>query len=160
MRRAAVQTTISWEPIAAAPRRQAAVRRDRAARLRGTRSPTTPGTAAIRPWSAECDRAGSSRQIERRAVHPVGVGTQDAEGPSSWRNSRRPGVMTLRASTTLPQRHSGHVRPPARWQTFRFRSGLLRMPPAGLEPATRCLEGASRSYGLPPYVAQTARRCD
>jgi hypothetical protein len=30
---------------------------------------------------------------------------------------------------------------------FRFRSGLLRMPPAGLEPATRCLEG-SRSIQL------------
>ena len=26
-------------------------------------------------------------------------------------------------------------------QEFRFRSGLLTMPPAGLEPATRCLEG-------------------
>jgi hypothetical protein len=62
------------------------------------------------------------------------------------------------ASTTLPQHHSGHVIPLLRWQTFRFRSGLLRMPPAGLEPATRCLEGASIYCGLLPPVAQSARR--
>ena len=32
------------------------------------------------------------------------------------------------------------------------------MPPAGLEPATRCLEGASRCCGLLPPATQTARR--
>jgi hypothetical protein len=32
------------------------------------------------------------------------------------------------------------------------------MPPAGLEPATRCLEGASTCCGLLPPVAQPARR--
>ncbi len=40
-----------------------------------------------------------------------------------------------------------------RWRGLRFRSGLLRMPPAGLEPATRCLEGASRCCGLRPPLA-------
>jgi hypothetical protein len=39
----------------------------------------------------------------------------------------------------LPQDYLGHVRPLLRRQTFRFRSGLLRMPPAGLEPATPLL---------------------
>jgi hypothetical protein len=32
------------------------------------------------------------------------------------------------------------------------------MPPAGLEPATRCLEGTSTCCGLLPPIAQSARR--
>ena len=74
-----------------------------------------------------------------------GSGTRDAKGrPRGAGRAPAWPVVTLRASTTLPQHLSGHVRPLLRWQTFRFRSGLLRMPPAGLEPATRCLEGTSR----------------
>jgi hypothetical protein len=41
---------------------------------------------------------------------------------------------------------------------FRCRPDNDRMPPGGLEPPIRCLEGASRCCGLLPPVAQYARR--
>jgi hypothetical protein len=48
-----------------------------------------------------------------------------------------------RAQVAASDRDPGSLR----WRRVRFGSGLLRMPPAGLEPATRCLEG-SRSIQL------------
>jgi hypothetical protein len=71
------------------------------------------------------------------------VGTWDAEGRQGVGRAPPPDRCDSGASTTLPQHHSGHVSPPTRWQTCRLRGGLLGMPPAGLEPATRCLEGSA-----------------
>jgi hypothetical protein len=121
--------------------------RPRANRLRGTRITYRPGHRCHPPMVNECDRAGNSRQIERRAVHPAGCGDAGRGGtPSRSRNSWRPAVVTPSASTTLPQHLGRHACLVPRRQTFRFRSGLLRMPPAGLEPATRCLEGRADAH--------------
>jgi hypothetical protein len=94
-------------------------------------------------------------RVVKQSGHPLASG-RDGKG----RRRRCPEDLApvVRASTTLPQHHSRHVCPLLRWQKFRFRSGLLTMPPAGLEPATRCLEGASTCCGLLPPVAQPARR--
>ena len=86
--------------------------------------------------------AGLGRaSIERPTAGLVEHGTEGRiealEEPAfnpSWRRC---------ASKTLPQPCLRPPRPLLRWQPFRFRSGLLRMPPAGLEPATRCLEGCA-----------------
>jgi hypothetical protein len=59
-----------------------------------------------------------------------------------WKDLPRP-HLTLRASTTLPQHLLRHVCPLLRWRRFHFPSSLLSMPPAGLEPATCCLEGSA-----------------
>jgi hypothetical protein len=98
------------------------------------------GAAPSPSESAKC----STKALALRP--PWGPGREGT--PRSAGRARRP---VLPASTTLPQRTL-----PA--QTFRFRSGLPGMPPAGLEPATRCLEGASTCCGLLPPVAQSARR--
>jgi Ca2+-binding RTX toxin-like protein len=73
------------------------------------RAATTPPRPTRRPRSRCEDRIAQGARGRRR-----GVG-----------KARRLAAVAFRASTTLPQHHSGLVRSLLRWQTFRFPSGLL-----------------------------------
>jgi hypothetical protein len=126
-----------------------------------TGASTRPGTTAIRLWSTECDRAESLSTSSVEASTQWAVGARDAEG-------RRRGIARARhlVAATFPRFHNASTAPfatclsGAAMAGIPLRKRLPRMPPAGLEPATRCLEGASTCCGLLPPVAQSARRSD
>ena len=130
--------------------------------IQATRGIREVALAELRAWRWAADVGGlaemeirlsgwrSASAAERSPGAPKVWDTGRAEMPSRCPKGWRPAVVTFSASKTLPQHHLRHVRRLARWQSVRFRSGLLRMPPAGLEPATRCLEGSRSdplSYG-------------
>jgi hypothetical protein len=66
----------------------------------------------------------------------------------------RAGFQPARPSIPVAERRRG----PSGHRRARPVTASPAMPPAGLEPATRCLEGASIYCGLLPPVAQAARR--